>query len=69
MKEKFWVFHEYVSGGCALFRTREQAEAFRIKMDIYLLQDPEIGEAMDKEEYEIFEAEVNPDFDTWITGG
>lgn len=61
--ETFWIFKEYISGGAALFKTYEEADTFRRKCDIVLIES--LGEAMDPCEWDIFEVELNPDFKTW----
>lgn len=66
MQKYFWLFENWLGGGKALFLTKQEAEDFRKKIDISLIQDPMIGEAMDKEEYDITKVELNPDFEKWM---
>ncbi len=66
MKKTFWLFERWDIGARALFETEKEADEFRKKIDIALIQDPEIGKAMDEGDYEIVEVELNPDFKGWI---
>lgn len=60
---KYYLFREYLGGGVALFDTRKKAIEFANKVSTKLFEVSEEG--LQKEEFDIEEVELNPNFEEW----